>query len=81
MVSQVSEWRHGEVSYDEAGSLVIKPLPEQTTSAATHADQADEEEEGEEEDEGEGTAEMLTVSDCMQSLLMMAVTVTCTAAA
>ena len=57
-VLQVSEWRHGEVSYDEAGTLVIKPLPEQVSPAADVDQAIEEEEEGDEEDEA-GTASML----------------------
>ena len=49
-VLQVSEWRHGEVSYDEAGTLVIKPLPEQVSPAADVDQAIEEEEEGDEED-------------------------------
>lgn len=52
---QVSEWRHGEVSFDTDGSVVIKPLAGQgksangpSTAEQAHADteEAQEEEEG-----------------------------------
>lgn len=60
---QVSEWRHGEVSFDEAGSLVISPLSEQTspTTASAGADAANHEgdEEDEEEEEEEGKCEFV----------------------
>ena len=49
---QVSEWRHGEVSFDQAGSVVIKPIPEHSSTATAADNRNEEQEEEEQDDEG-----------------------------